>query len=100
MAEVALFHLAGKVLELLGSFTLPEVKLAFGVQTEIENLRDTVSTIHAVILDAEKKSSRSHQIKDWLRKLKDVLHDADDLLDDFSTQGNEKEEGTHFLFQF
>uniref|UniRef100_A0A2N9HI61 Uncharacterized protein n=2 Tax=Fagus sylvatica TaxID=28930 RepID=A0A2N9HI61_FAGSY len=54
------------------------------LKTEIENLRDTVSTIHAVILDAEKKSSHSHQIKDWLRKLKDVLHDADDLLDDFS----------------
>ena len=35
MAEGALFHLAGKVLELLRSFTHPEVKLAFGVQTEI-----------------------------------------------------------------
>ena len=86
MAEGALFHLAGKVLELLGSFTLPEVKLAFGVQTEIEKLTSTVSTIRAVILDAEKQSSHNHQIKDWLRKLKDVLHDADDLLDDFSTQ--------------
>ncbi|XP_030949108.1 putative disease resistance protein RGA4 [Quercus lobata] len=86
MAEGALFHLAGKVLELLGSFTLPEVKLAFGVQTEIEKLTSTVSTIQAVILDAEKQSSHNHQIKDWLRKLKDVLHDADDLLDDFSTQ--------------
>ncbi|XP_065616156.1 putative disease resistance protein RGA3 [Quercus suber] len=86
MAEGALFHLAGKVLELLGSFTLPEVKLAFGVQTEIEKLTSTVSTIQAVILDAEKQSSHNHQIKDWLRKLKDVLHDADDFLDDFSTQ--------------
>ncbi|KAM3685774.1 hypothetical protein ACB098_11G146500 [Castanea mollissima] len=86
MAEGALFHLAGKVLELLGSFTLPEVKLAFGVQTEIEKLTSTVSTIQAVILGAEKQSSHSHQIKDWLRKLKGVLHDADDLLDDFSTQ--------------
>ena len=86
MAEGALFHLAGKVLELLGSFTLPEVKLAFSVQTEIEKLTSTVSTIRAVILDAEKQSSHNHQIKDWLRKLKDVLHDADDLLDDFSTQ--------------
>uniref|UniRef100_A0A7N2RF65 Uncharacterized protein n=1 Tax=Quercus lobata TaxID=97700 RepID=A0A7N2RF65_QUELO len=86
MAERALFHLAGKVLELLGSFTLPEVKLACGVQTEIEKLTSTVSTIQAVILDAEKQSSHNHQIKDWLRKLKGVLHDADDLLDDFSTQ--------------
>ena len=54
MAEGALFQLAGKVFELLGSFTLPEVKLAFGVQTEIEKLTSTVSTIRAVILEAEK----------------------------------------------
>ena len=86
MAEGALFHLAGKVLELLGSLTLQEVKLTIGVKTEIRNLMNTVSTIQAVILDAEKQSSHSHQIKDWLRKLKDVLHDADDLLDDFSTE--------------
>jgi hypothetical protein len=84
MAEGALFHLAGKVLDVLGSFILQELKLASGVKTEIENLTNTVSTIQAVILDAEKKSSHSNQIKDWLRKLKDVLHDADDLLDDFS----------------
>nr|XP_023905436.1 putative disease resistance protein RGA4 [Quercus suber] len=86
MAEGALFHLAGKVLELLGSLIVQEVKLASSVRTEMENLRNTVSTIHAVILDAEKKSSHSNQIKDWLSKLKDVLLDADDLLDDFSTE--------------
>ena len=86
MAEGALFDLAGKVINVLGSLIAQEVKLAFGVKTDIECLRDTVSTIRAVILDAEKQSSHSHQIKDWLSKLKDVLHDADDLLDDFSTQ--------------
>ena len=85
MAEGALFHLAEKVLELLRSLTLQEVKLASSVKTEIEKLTNTVSTIQAVILDAEKQSSQDHQIKDWLKKLKDVLHDADDLLDDFST---------------
>ena len=86
MAEGALFDLAGKVINVLGSLIAQEVKLAFGVKTDIECLRDTVSTIRAVILDAEKQSSHSHQIKYWLSKLKDVLHDADDLLDDFSTQ--------------
>ena len=85
MAEGALFHLAEKVLELLRSLTLQEVKLASSVKTEIEKLTNTVTTIQAVILDAEKQSSQDHQIKDWLRKLKDVLQDADDLLDDFST---------------
>ncbi|XP_050282986.1 uncharacterized protein LOC126723507 isoform X2 [Quercus robur] len=85
MAEGALFHLAEKVLELLRSLTIQEVKLASSVKTAIEKLTNTVTTIQAVILDAEKQSSQDHQIKDWLRKLKDVLHDADDLLDDFST---------------
>ena len=83
MAEGPLFHPAGKVLELLGSLILQEVKLTIGVKSEIEILMNTVSTIPAVILDAEKQSSHSHQIKDWL---KDVLHDANDLLDDFSTE--------------
>ncbi|KAL4600404.1 hypothetical protein ACB092_11G197300, partial [Castanea dentata] len=86
MAEGALFHLAEIVLELLRSLTLQEVKLASSVKTEIEKLTNTVSTIQAVILDAEKQSSQDQQIKDWLKKLKDVLHDADDLLDDFSTE--------------
>ena len=86
MAEGALFDLAGKVINVLGSLIAEEVKLAFGVRTEIENMKSTVSTIQAVLLDAEKQSSHSHQIEDWLSKLKDVFHDADDVLDDFSTE--------------
>uniref|UniRef100_A0A7N2LCW5 Disease resistance protein RGA3 n=1 Tax=Quercus lobata TaxID=97700 RepID=A0A7N2LCW5_QUELO len=86
MAEGALFDLAGNVLQLLGSVIVEEVKLASSVETEIENLTDTVTTIRAVLLDAEMQSSHNHQIKVWLRRLKDVLHDADDLLDDFSTE--------------
>ncbi|XP_023898462.1 putative disease resistance protein RGA3 [Quercus suber] len=68
MAEGALFDLAGNVLQLLGSIIVEE------------------SPQSALLLDAEKQSSHSHQIKDWLSKLKDVLHDADDLLDDCSTE--------------
>ena len=86
MAEGVLFELAGRVLGALTSLTLPEIQLSLGVKTELENLTNTVSTIQAVILDAEKRSSHNHEIKDWLRKLKDVIHDADDLLDDFSTE--------------
>nr|XP_023929737.1 disease resistance protein RGA2-like [Quercus suber] len=86
MAEGVLFELAGRVLGVLTSLTLQEIQLSLGVKAELENLTNTVSTIQAVILDAEKRSSHNHEIKDWLRKLKDVIHDADDLLDDFSTE--------------
>ncbi|XP_050282908.1 putative disease resistance protein RGA4 isoform X2 [Quercus robur] len=86
MAEGALFDLAKKVLEVVGSLALQEIKLAHGVKAELENLKSTVSTIKDVLLDAEKKAGDSVAVKCWLEKLKDVLHDADDVLDDFSTE--------------
>ncbi|XP_050281575.1 putative disease resistance protein RGA4 [Quercus robur] len=86
MAEGALFVLAGKVLEVLGSLTLQEIKFACGVKHELENLKSTVSTIQAVLLDAEKQGSYNNEVKKWLNKLKDVFLDADDLLYDFSNE--------------
>ena len=86
MAEGVLFDLGMKVLEVAGSLALQEIKLARGVKAELENLKSTVSTIKDVILDAEKKAVDSVAVKGWLEKLKDVLHDADDVLDDFSTE--------------
>jgi hypothetical protein len=43
-----------------------------------------------VLLDAEKKASHSVAVKDWLERLKDLFHDADDLLDDFSTEAMQR----------
>uniref|UniRef100_A0A2N9IKV1 Uncharacterized protein n=1 Tax=Fagus sylvatica TaxID=28930 RepID=A0A2N9IKV1_FAGSY len=91
MAEGVLFDLAGKVLEVAGSFALQEIKLASGVKAELENLKSKVSTIQAVLLDAEKKASHSVAVKDWLERLKDLFLDADDLLDDFSTEAMQRE---------
>ncbi|KAL4600466.1 hypothetical protein ACB092_11G200600 [Castanea dentata] len=86
MAEGVLFDLGKKVLEVVGSLALEEIKLARGVKAELENLKSTVSTIQAVLLDAEKQGSHNNEVKDWLNKLRDVLHDTDDVLDDFSTE--------------
>ncbi|KAL0007254.1 hypothetical protein SO802_008756 [Lithocarpus litseifolius] len=86
MAEGVLFEPAKRVLEELGSLALQEIKLAHGVKAELENLKSTVSTIKDVLLDAEKKAGDSVAVKGWLEKLKDFLHDADDVLDDFATE--------------
>ncbi|KAK3417369.1 hypothetical protein EUGRSUZ_H03115 [Eucalyptus grandis] len=39
-----------------------------------------------MLLDAEKKQWDSEQVKLWLMRLKDVLYDAQDLLDDVATE--------------
>ena len=86
MAEGVFFNLAEKVFEVLGSLLLQEINLACGIKAELENLTSTVSTIQAVLLDAKKQGSHNNEVKDWLRKLKDLFLDADDLLDDFSNK--------------
>jgi hypothetical protein len=49
-------------------------------------LKNTFSTIQAVLQDAEEKQDTNNQVRDWLMKLKDVAYDADDVLSDFSTE--------------
>ena len=92
---------------MLGPLTLQEINLAYGdVETELENIKNTVFTIQAVLLDAEKQVSHNNEVKDWLNKLRDVLLDADDVLDDLSTEdsryrmmtGNKMTKEVHIFF--
>ncbi|KAK5787319.1 putative disease resistance protein RGA3 [Gossypium arboreum] len=91
MAEAIAFDLAVDLITKLSSFTLSQIGLWWNVKDDLDDLKSTVSTIKAVLLDAEERSVTSHLVKDWLEKLRDVLYDADDLLDDFSTEALRKD---------
>ncbi|KAF3945659.1 hypothetical protein CMV_027986 [Castanea mollissima] len=86
MAEGVLFDVAKGIIGTAGKLALQEVALIWGVKDEINKLKETVSTISAVILDAEAKQHGSEVIKEWLKRLKDAMCDADDLLDEISTE--------------
>ncbi|KAG7950872.1 hypothetical protein I3843_13G137900 [Carya illinoinensis] len=87
MVEGVHFDIAARIIESLGSLALKETRLLCGVTDELEKLKNTVSTIKAVLLDAEEqRAANNHEVIDWLEKLKDVVYDADDLLDGFSTE--------------
>ncbi|XP_057989411.1 putative disease resistance protein RGA3 [Hevea brasiliensis] len=82
---IILSDIAVEIIKKLGSLVLQETRLWWGVKEELEKLRGTVSTIQAVLLDAEEQYSQSHQVKVWVDSLKEVFYDAEDLLDEFST---------------
>jgi hypothetical protein len=86
MAEKVLFNIAEGIIKSLGSPALQEIGLLWGFKDELQKLKNTVSTIKNVLLDAEEKQAHSYEVRDWLEKLKDAMYDADDLLDDCSTQ--------------
>ena len=92
MAEQLLFGAADRIIETLGSLVAKEIRLLRGVGDEIESLRNTVSAIKAVLLDAEEKQAAgNHAVGDWLGKLNDAIYDADDLLDAISTEALRRE---------
>ncbi|KAF2283057.1 hypothetical protein GH714_043076 [Hevea brasiliensis] len=86
MAEAVVFNIAEEIIKKLGSRGLEEIGLWWGVKDEIEKLKKTVSMIKAVLLHAEEQSSVSNEVQEWLGMLKEAFYDADDLLDDFSTE--------------
>ncbi|CAI0473164.1 unnamed protein product [Linum tenue] len=78
--------LAELVLHKLSSLAADQASLLWGLRSEIPKLASTVSSIQAVLLDADNQAGKSHQVQLWLQGLEEVLYDAEDLLDDFSTE--------------
>ncbi|XP_050259633.1 putative disease resistance protein RGA3 [Quercus robur] len=86
MADLLLSALVSTVVGNLNTSALQEFGVAWGLGAELDNLKSTMSAIQAVLEDAEEKQWNSKAITYWLRKLKDVAYDADDVLDEFATE--------------
>ncbi|KAK4285503.1 hypothetical protein QN277_002194 [Acacia crassicarpa] len=82
--------IAASVLEGLTSLALEEFKLLRNAKDDVEMMKNTVGAIRATLLDAEAEANNNHQVSFWLARLKDVLYDADDVLDDLSTEALRK----------
>lgn len=50
-----------------------------------ENLRTVLLTVHAVLVDAEEQQITNLVVKQWIKKLEDVVYRAKDLLDKIDT---------------
>lgn len=74
------------VLENLNSLIQRNFGLLWVVNKEMDKLSSTLSTILAVLEDAEEKQLKDRAIKNWLRKLNDVSFELDDILDDCKTE--------------
>ncbi|KAL5546431.1 hypothetical protein UlMin_006118 [Ulmus minor] len=86
MAETILSTVAQWITLRLGSSAVQEFGLLWGVEDELQQLKETISTIKGVLLDAEEKQVHNHQVRIWLGRLEGAVYEADDLLDDFSIE--------------
>ncbi|XP_061947783.1 disease resistance protein RGA2-like [Populus nigra] len=86
MAEAFAAEIAKSLLGKLGSFAGQEFCLAWGLEADIAGLEKRLKAINAVLSDAEQKQSKNERIRFWLNDLRQVLYDAEDVLDEIECE--------------
>ncbi|XP_031375231.1 putative disease resistance protein RGA3 [Punica granatum] len=94
MAEAVVGGVVESITGHLVSLIAQEIGLACGVKAELEKLQTTVFIIGGVLREADKRRVEAEDWKAWLKKLKELFYDADDLLDDYSTEALRRRRGT------
>ncbi|XP_073261683.1 putative disease resistance protein RGA1 [Populus alba] len=86
MAEAFAAEIAKSLLGKLGSFAVQEFRLAWGLEDDLARLEERLKAINAVLSDAEKQQSKKERIRLWLHMLREVLYDAEDVLDEIECE--------------
>ena len=101
MAEQIPFSIIENALSSLGSSVVKKLGSMYGVGKELKKLEQTLGTLKAILLDAEEQLEKSYAVKDWVKRMKEVVYDVDDLLDDFATyqlrRGGPARQVSHFF---
>ena len=81
--------IVSSLLEQFASITVQEaeqeIRLVIGVDEEVRKLKGNLRTIQAVLDDAEKRQLKEEAVKLWLKRLKDVSYEMDNVLDEWNT---------------
>ncbi|CAN6699353.1 unnamed protein product [Malus baccata var. baccata] len=73
------------ILRKVGSLAAQEISLFRGFKTELTELRQSIMAIQEYLGDvAYQPQDRGKAVRQWVKKLKDVAHDADDVLEEIN----------------
>ncbi|KAG6742204.1 hypothetical protein POTOM_055494 [Populus tomentosa] len=86
MEEAFAAEIAKSLLGKLGSFAGQEFRLAWGLEDDLARLEERLKAINVVLSDAEKQQSKNDRIRLWLHMLREVLYDAEDVLDEIECE--------------
>ncbi|GKV17372.1 hypothetical protein SLEP1_g27887 [Rubroshorea leprosula] len=81
-ADLLLSPIINTTISKLISNAAEQINLAVGWKKELETLQNKLRMIKDVLLDAEERQVRDRAVKGWLEKLRDVVFEADDVLDE------------------
>jgi len=83
-AELFLTFAMEETLTRVISIAAEGIRLAWGLEGQLQKLEDSLIMIKAVLKDAARRPVTDDSAKLWLEKLQDVAYDAEDVLDEFA----------------
>ncbi|RYR01378.1 hypothetical protein Ahy_B06g080253 isoform F [Arachis hypogaea] len=81
MAESFIFSIAESLITKLASRAYQEASQVVGVYDDLQDLKTSLSYVKAVLLDAEQKQEQNHELREWLKQIKLIFYDAENVLD-------------------
>ncbi|XP_057990546.1 disease resistance protein RGA2-like [Hevea brasiliensis] len=90
MAEEIAFNITEQVIAKVGSVAFQDIELISGAKDDLKGLENSLTTIKAVLIDAEEKREKSLAVKSWLRRLQDIVYEAEELVDTVETKDLQK----------
>jgi hypothetical protein len=91
MAESFAFVVADSLLGKLATYAYDEASEAYGVYEDLEGIKDILSMVRGLLLDAEEKKNHQHAVREWLRQIQNICFDAEDVFDGFELQDKRKQ---------
>ncbi|PRQ20446.1 putative P-loop containing nucleoside triphosphate hydrolase, leucine-rich repeat domain, L [Rosa chinensis] len=86
MADALISVLLEQLASVVYKHTNAAVKLVLDAEKDVKSFSSKLKAIQAVLEDAEKKQVTEASVEDWLKKLKDVSYEMDDVLDEWNTE--------------
>ncbi|GKV38990.1 hypothetical protein SLEP1_g46836 [Rubroshorea leprosula] len=83
-ANLLLSPIINTTISKLISTATEEISLAVGWKKELASLQDKLILVQAVLKDAEEKQVSDPAVKLWLERLRDVVYEADNVLDEIA----------------
>ncbi|XP_027152167.1 disease resistance protein RPM1-like [Coffea eugenioides] len=80
MAESAVRFLINQISTLLSQ----EITLLVGLKSDVQFIKDELGSMKAFLREAEAKDDNDSQLQEWLKQVREVAYDTEDVLDDFS----------------
>uniref|UniRef100_A0A0D9XVP9 Uncharacterized protein n=1 Tax=Leersia perrieri TaxID=77586 RepID=A0A0D9XVP9_9ORYZ len=78
---IVLNAFASYVGDLLKQVAADELTLLLGVSGDIASLDDRLRSLNDILADAERRRITDESVQGWVRKLKDAMYEATDILD-------------------